>query len=368
MNLALTPQQEEFVGDLGSVLASGVTASDWDERISTAPGYEEALWSKLMTGRWVTVGFPEALGGGGGGVTDMVLMAELLGAGPVPGPLHSGIVLSGHALLAAGDDVRLRALLSGERTFAFCSWGGAEQSAVVATERPSGWHLDGRISFVPYGADAVELLVLADVRADDGTDQRALFAVDRSWAGVATQPIPALGGDRLCHVAFTDVEVPASGLVGRIGDAAHWWPDVRDIGRVVVAAEMVGAASAALAHASRWASTRVQFQAPIGTLQAVQHRLADAFIDVVTARDAVYDAAATIDRGEAAHAAAAGAKAYCGDACRRVTAAAHQVCGGEGIYADQPLQAWHRRVSSLVPYLGGVQELRAVVAEDVLSK
>jgi alkylation response protein AidB-like acyl-CoA dehydrogenase len=146
----------------------------------------------------------------------------------------------------------------------------------------------------------------------------------------------------------------------------QWLPGALDVGRVVIAAEMVGAAAAALTHASHWASTRVQFNAPIGSLQAVQHRLADAFIDVVTAQDSVYDAAGIIDRGEGARVAAAEAKAYCSDACRRVTAAAHQVCGGEGIYSDQPLHLWHRRVAALVPRLGSVRYLRATVAASVL--
>jgi alkylation response protein AidB-like acyl-CoA dehydrogenase len=126
------------------------------------------------------------------------------------------------------------------------------------------------------------------------------------------------------------------------------------------------AAAAALSHASRWAATRLQFKAPIGSLQAVQHRLADAYIDVVTAQDSVYDAAGIIDRGDEARVVAAAAKAHCSDACRRVTAAAHQVCGGEGIYADQPLHLWHRRIAALVPVLGTVRSLRAIVARSIL--
>jgi 3-oxocholest-4-en-26-oyl-CoA dehydrogenase beta subunit len=366
MNLDLSPRQREFVADLETLLAARPPESNWDQTVSAAPGYDPALWTELLSGRWVTVGFPEELGGGGGNVSDMVLLAEIVGAGPVPGPLHSGIVLSGSALAACGEHEMLRALLAGDRFFTLCSWGGRDQSDVVATKTSRGWRLDGRSRFVPFGAEADELLVLASVPAGDGGHHDALVAVARSSVGVATQPVPALGGDRLSHVTFTGVEVEASAMVGEIGAAGRWMPAVVATGRVVVAAEMVGAASAALAHACRWANSRVQFHAPIGTLQAVQHRLADAYIDVVTARDAVFDAAGMIDRGEVATAAAAGAKAYCSDSCRRVTAAAHQVGGGEGIYADQPLHAWHRRVRGLVPFLGGVQALRAVVADDVI--
>jgi alkylation response protein AidB-like acyl-CoA dehydrogenase len=317
------------------------------------------------------VGFPEAAGGHGGGVTDLVAVLETLGTGPVPTPIHSGIVLSGRALLAASQEgQRLRSLLEGRRSFAFCHWEGGSDgrpAMMEATSTPRGWRLDGLCRFVPYGDDVEELLILALVEADGGA-RLTLFAVDRSSPGVAAQPVPSLGGDRLCHISCTAVETAASSLVGEVGGAPEWLPGVLDLGRVAVAAEMVGAASAALAHACRRASSRRQFGAPIGSLQAVQHRLADAFIDVVTARDAVYDAAGIIDRGEDARVAVAEAKAYCSDACRRVTAAAHQVCGGDGISADQPLHLWHRRVAALVPALGSVQSMRARVASALFAR
>jgi alkylation response protein AidB-like acyl-CoA dehydrogenase len=370
MDLSPTQRQQELRDGLTALLASQGT-SEWEKRVSSAPGYDLGLWSELVSGGWVTVGFPEALGGHGGGVGDLVVVAETLGGAHVPTPLHGGIVLCGQVLLAApveGD--RLRALLSGERTFTYCNWEGFEepgerQPTVEATETTHGWRLDGVARFVPHGADADELLVMADVRVGD---QRGptLFAVPGSTSGLTTHLVPTVGGDRCSHVAFSRVEVDAARLVGQVGQAMQWLPGALDVGRVVIAAEMVGSAAAALTHASHWASTRVQFNAPIGSLQAVQHRLADAFIDVVTAQDSVYDAAGIIDRGEEARVAAAEAKAYCSDACRRVTAAAHQVCGGEGIYSDQPLHLWHRRVAALVPRLGSVRYLRATVAASVL--
>jgi alkylation response protein AidB-like acyl-CoA dehydrogenase len=261
--------------------------------------------------------------------------------------------------------------LAGTRTFTYCNWEGFDEPGdapptVVASESRSGWQLDGSARLVPYGADVDELLVMAHVRAGDQLGP-TLFAVPRSSSGLTTNPVPTIGGDRCSDVAFSRVRVDSSQVVGEVGQATDWLPRVIAIGRVVIAAEMVGAAAGALSHATHWATTRVQFNAPIGSLQAVQHRLADAFIDVVTAQDAVYDAAGTIDRGEVARVAAAEAKAYCSDACRRVTAAAHQVCGGEGIYSDQPLHLWHRRVAALVPVLGSVGNLRSLVGGSVLS-
>jgi alkylation response protein AidB-like acyl-CoA dehydrogenase len=368
MNLSPTHSQQDLREGLAALLATR-PVMDWETQVSSEAGYDAALWSDLVAGGWVTVGFPEAKGGRGGGVAELVTVAETLGGGAVPTPFLGGIVLCGQALLVGSADDRLRALLSGERTFAWGNWAGFEGQgppSVVATGAGPGWRLDGVARFVPHGAEADELLVMADVRAAGAHGGPTLFAVPGPSSGLSSQPVPTVGGDRCSHVTFSAVEVDVSHVVGRVGQAVQWLPRVLAIGRVVSAAEMAGAAAAALSHASHWASTRVQFNAPIGSQQSVQHRLADAFIDVVTAQDAVYDAAGLIDRGEEARLAAAEAKAYCSDACRRVTAAAHQVCGGEGIYADQPVHRWHRRVAALVPVLGSVGYLRAAVAASVL--
>jgi len=371
MDLSPTQRQEELRHGLTTFLESHGRPES--ESVDTAdPAYDPGLWSALVSGGWVTVGFPDAVGGRGGGIGDLVVVAEALGRGPVPTPLHGGIVLCGQALLATpGEGDRLQALLAGERTFTYANWEGFEEASerqptVVAAVTRRGWRLDGQTRFVPYGVDADELLVMADVRESGAQQGPTLFAVPGSSSGLTTQLVPTLGGDRWSHVTFSGVEVDASHMVGQVGHAAQWLPRVLDIGRVVLAAEMIGAAAAALSHASRWSTGRVQFNAPIGSLQAVQHRLADAYIDVVTAQDSVYDAAAIIDRGEETRMVAAAAKAYCSDACRRVTAAAQQVCAGEGIYADQPLHLWHRRIASLVPVLGNVRYLRAAVAASIL--
>ncbi len=127
----------------------------------------------------------------------------------------------------------------------------------------------------------------------------------------------------------------------------------------MLCADAVGAATAALDHTVERVKAREQWGAPIGTFQAVQHRCADMLLDVTTARDAVYDAAGAVDRGDDAVLAASRAKAFAIDASRRVTAAAHQLGGGEGIYADQPVHLWYRRVKAIEPMYGSPDFHRA---------
>ena len=128
MDLSPPQRQVEIRDGLSAVLASHAT-SERDARDSSGSGYDPGLWPDLVSGGWVTVGFPEASGGRGGGVDDLVVVAETLGGGHVLTPFQGGIVLCGQALLATpGEGDRLRALLTGERTFTYCNWDGFERT------------------------------------------------------------------------------------------------------------------------------------------------------------------------------------------------------------------------------------------------
>ncbi len=155
---------------------------------------------------------------------------------------------------------------------------------------------------------------------------------------------------------------------------ATWTSDVDGAvarAAVVLAADAVGAAEAALDAAVAHVRDRQQWGAPLGTLQAVQHRAADMLIDVTLAADAVLDAAGIADRPDSTGAetrlAAAYAKATAVERCRKVTASAHQLAGGQGIRADRPFHRWYRRVKAAEPALGDARRHRAAIAAALLD-
>ena len=193
----------------------------------------------------------------------------------------------------------------------------------------------GRVVEVDARGDGV----LVEVQATIGDDGRGRVTLDRA---------PVLS-------AWTcDVE-------GAVARAA-----------IVLAADAVGAAEAALDAAVAHVKQRRQWGAPLGTLQAVQHRAADMLIDVTLAADAVLDAAGIADRATTTERdvrlAAAYAKATAVERCRRVTAAAHQLAGGQGILADAPFHRWYRRVKAAEPVLGDNRHHRAVIAASLLDR
>jgi alkylation response protein AidB-like acyl-CoA dehydrogenase len=373
MDLELTDRQLELRAGVRSLVAR-FEPHQVGSRADGEPAYDRKLWSELIEARLATVGFPEASGGGGGGLTDLAVVLEELGRGPTATPILNGIVLSGLVLSRGTDDpARLHSLLTGRiRYVTSLPEEGADRRdarpAVHAFRSGDGWALDGTAPFVSHAADADELLLLARTSGEGDREELGLFAVQMGAPGVSLESVPTVGEDRQCHIGLEAVTVDVDGLIGSPSATATWLPAVQSVTRLMVSAVMVGAAAGALDHATAWAKERVQFGAPIGSFQAVQHRLADALIDVITARDSVYDTLGSIDREEDPGLSASATKAYCADACRRVTSAAHQVGGGEGIYADQPLHRWHRTVAGLVPVLGTVQSHRAAVAAALLDR
>lgn len=305
-------------------------------------------------------------------VTDLVVVSRVLGRLPAPLPFLQRGVLAGALCRAAADASEIASRIGEDlrrgRAVAVCL--GDPAPAAVHRHPPvrcelddAGWSLTGTARYVAGAADADLFLVVAGSPAG-----AVVVAVDPLRPGVRTEPVPTLGGDGRCHVGFDAARGAADTLVAPAGSADAAVASALDVGRTALAAEMAGAAAAALDAAIERARRRIQFGRPIATHQALRHRLVDAALAVAAVSDAVYDAAGALDRADpSAPVLAASAKALANRCCRGVTAAAHQVFGAAGIYADQPLHHWHRRVHGLSSDLGTTAELHRVVGGAVVS-
>lgn len=253
-----------------------------------------------------------------GAVTDLAVVATELGRAAVPSRFHT--------------DVLARLL----------GWRGGGPVA-VAVDGPR---------LVPHAVGARTLLVCGE---DSVTEHR----LDPG----AVTPRATIGDDDR-----GDVDL------GRLPDGERWTCDVEAAttrAAVVLAADAVGAATAALEAATAHVLQRHQWGRSLAALQAVQHRCADMLLDVTMASDAVFDAAGVADRATSEHEvrlAAAYAKASAIERCRRVTASAHQLAGGRGIAADAPFHRWYRRVKAAEPTLGDARTHREIVARALLGR
>jgi Acyl-CoA dehydrogenase, C-terminal domain len=269
-----------------------------------------------------------------GPLTDLVVVARELGRAAVPSRFHTDVLA--HLL----------------------GWRGPTLPAVALdftlTSRDEG--MSGVGEFVAHAVGAERVLVVV------GGEQ--VVEVDARGDVVRVEAQATIGDDARGRVVLEHAPVVASWTCDVEGAVAR--------AAVVLAADAVGSAEGALDAAVAHVKQRRQWGAPLGTLQAVQHRATDMLIDVTLAADAVLDAAGIADRTDSSERevrlAAAYAKATAVERCRRVTAAAHQLAGGQGILADRPFHRWYRRVKAAEPALGDARRHRAAVAAALLDE
>lgn len=229
-----------------------------------------------------------------------------------------------------------------------------------------GWDGDGPVAVAFHASGGVARLV-----ADGATATTLLLAVDRSHvvevdlraAGVVVTPRASIDDADRADIDLSGIALGDPRPADVDGAAAR--------GAIVLAADAVGAATAAMEAAVAHVATREQWGRPLGVLQAVQHRAADMLLDVTMATDAVFDAAGIVDRGaveEEVRIAASYAKATAIERSRRVTASAHQLAGGQGIDDGAPFHRWFRRVIAAEPVLGTSRHHREAVARALLDQ
>lgn len=335
------------------------------------------LWKKAAGLGWMGILIPEENGGIGGSFLDLVVVMEEMGRSLMPGPFLSTVLLGGTAVLAGGSADQKAAILpkvaAGEllMTLAQAEKSGRYDAGGIslpATARGSDFVLSGEKLFVP-DAHVADQIVVAARTGSNGSPQDGitLFLVDAKAPGVEITQLKTVDMTRRqCHVAFQDVAVAGSQVIGEVG---HGWPILKRVLEQATAGlctEMVGTGQQALDMAVEYAKERVQFGKPIGSFQAVKHKCVDMMVQVENARSLTYYAAWTVDENvDEASQAVPMAKAYCSDMCKTVTSEAIQVHGGIGFTWEHDMHLFYRRGLASEAAFGSAPTHREVVAQTL---
>jgi alkylation response protein AidB-like acyl-CoA dehydrogenase len=353
LNFALDEQQEML-----QAMARDFLAAEWPEKVLRAMaaddrGYTPELWRKMAAANLLGLSLPEEYGGVGG-FLDLAVVLEEMGAACFLTPFFAAVVLGAGIIMAAGREEQkqryLPGIAAGEKivTLAPAEKAGdytPDGVQMRAVERRGDYVISGRKLFVP-DAHVADHIVCA-TRTSRGI---TLFIVDINQAGIRVKPQKVISGEKLCTVDFDNVPVDV------LGEAGGGWPAVEKVlSRAAVArcAEMAGIARQVLRITLDYAKERTAFGHPIGAFQAIQHRFADMVTDAEGARYVAYQAAWCLDRGLDAEKEVAAARAWVGQACRRVCASAHQVHGAIGFTRDHVLNLYTRKASAAEASFGG---------------
>lgn len=333
-------------------------------RDTRAPlGYEPTLWQQVVELGWPAAVFPEEDGGLGVGYQGLGAVFEAMGRTVAALPLLSSVVLCGELLRAAGTQAQrqrwLPGLIDGQQRLALAldEQGRHHPERIRTQARRSasgGWVLDGEKWFVIDGIGAAWLVVVAQTLGAEGQGEGlGLFMVDATQPGVALQPTLLADSRNHARITFKAVEVADGMQLNATANTAQALDAALDRARICLAAEGLGIAREAFERTNAYLKERVQFDVPIGSFQALQHRMARLYTELEMLHSCVRAALSAIDEKSNDVALLASlAKARASDLCERLTNEAVQLHGGIGVTDEFDLGLIVKRARVLQHSLG----------------
>ena len=346
-------------------LAERVTPAALRRLAGDARGDDPSHWAQLGELGWTALVVPEKCGGAGFGAVHLAVIAEETGRKLLPSPLLATLLAAKLIELAGSDAQRERflpriasgaAIATVAHVESAGAWDARETSCALR-----GAGVSGEKTHV-WAAPSAALFV---VPARERTSGALRIAVVEAGAqGVRVHAESVLDPSRRQgRVRFEDAACEPLA-----GDAEAAWGAWCAWAQTALAAEMAGGADAALALTAAYAQTRVQFDRPIGSFQAIKHPLVNVLVAIEQLRSLVYAAASALDAGDAAAlllarmAKAAASETY-PNACSRAV----QFHGGYGFTDDCDAHLYLRRALASRPAFGDAREHRAAIASSLLD-
>ncbi len=304
-------------------------------------GYDPELWREVTALGWPAAVLPESCGGHGIGYQGLGAVFEEIGRRLAATPLLSTVVLGAGLLTEAGSqaqrDAWLPRVAAGEALLALALEEAPRhdptQVGLRATRRAGHWHLTGDKQFVLDGHVADGLIVVARTAGVPGHRWGlSLFLVDPAAAGVTIERTWMVDSRNAARVRFDGVQVDEAALLGAPDAAFGALDRMLDRARACAAAELLGVIGEAFERTVAYLKERVQFDVPIGSFQALQHRAARMYVEIELLRSSVAAALEGINAGQHDAAALASlAKARASDLSERALNEAVQLHGGVGV-------------------------------------
>ncbi len=331
-------------------------------------GFSRELWSEMADLGWLGLQIPQEHGGLGLGFFDLCILLEETGRELMPEPFVSTLLLGAQALLLGGTEAQKKALLSGisagEKlvSLAYEERGSRDLHRVETVARPceDGFEITGEKIQVLDGhlADAII------VSAATGGGAPTLFLIDAGAKGLTTTRQVRIDGQGAAILRFEGVTVPLDSMVGELGKGTALLQLVFDRAAIGLAAHMLGASEQAFADTLAYLKEREQFDAPIGSFQALQHRAVALYVEIALLRSVVLAGARVIDQQpEEVPRFAALAKGLASETFLHVAKEAIQMHGGIGMTDEHDIGLYIKRAQATYVTFGEPSQHRRRWAE-----
>ncbi|MER6347384.1 acyl-CoA dehydrogenase family protein [Streptomyces sp. NPDC001595] len=371
----LTPEQSDFVTAVRDFAKRECgTREQRDALTKGGRGpHSPELYARLADLGWLGVCLPEEYGGAGGGLADACLFLEETSYGMVPAGGFITTVITAKAYEGFGTEEQKRDVLTGMArgnvlAIAMSEPGaGSDVGALScrARRRPDGdWVIDGQKTWISNAHLADSILLVARTSGDKHAGL-TMFHVPAGTPGVEIRGIETMGGSEVNNVWFTDVRLPADAVVGEVDNGWRQLMAGLNHERLFLAANMLGLARRAFDDTVAYVREREQFGRPVGSFQALRHRIADLATEIECTRLLVREVALACDAepGRLFPREASMAKLKATETAKRAALEGMQMMGGYGYTTEFDMER-HLRAAVVSTVYGGTSEIQ----RDVIGK
>jgi pimeloyl-CoA dehydrogenase small subunit len=367
VNFDYTEEQQLLANSVQQFITREYTFEARRAIVESEPGYSEQVWSSLADMGLLGLPFSSQVGGFGGGAVDLMPVMAAIGEGLLVEPYLATVGLGGQFIARGGSQAQQGAILPGliagrcKLAFAHTERGARYDLAQVgcrASTSANGYVIEGEKCVVLHGSCADQLIVSARTAGQEtDPDGISLFLVDRNAPGVNLNSYKTLDNLRAADIRFSATAVPADALIGTEGQALELIEEVTDYAIALLCAETVGAVKFANDATLDYLKTRKQFGVPIGSFQALQHRMVDMMITYEQVKSMACLACVKVDSAEATERkrVIAAAKIKISDACRHVSQEAVQLHGGMGMTEELKVSHTFRRLTTISQTFGDAE-------------
>ncbi|MFC9273314.1 acyl-CoA dehydrogenase family protein [Streptomyces zhihengii] len=375
MGSRLTEEQADFVAALRDFAKRECGTREQRDALTSGgrEAHDPALYGRLADLGWLGVCLPEEYGGSGGGVADACLFLEETSYGMVPAGGFITTVIAAKAYEKFGTEQQRHEVLSGVVRGDVLSIAMSEPEAgsdvgalrcQARQEADGTWVIDGQKTWISNAHCAEHILLVARTGADKHGGL-TMFHLPGGTAGVEIRRIDTMGGREVNDVFLTGVRLPADAVVGRVDGGWAQLMAGLNHERLFLAANMLGLARRVFDDTVAYVREREQFGRPVGSFQALRHRIADLATEIECTRLLVRETALDCDAQpeKLFPREASMAKLKATELAKRAALEGMQMMGGYGYTTEFDMER-HLRAAVVSTVYGGTSEIQ----RDVIGK
>ncbi|WP_063003732.1 acyl-CoA dehydrogenase family protein [Nocardia salmonicida] len=377
MGVEFSPEQQDFAAAVAAFAKREAGTREKRDALTEhdAEQHHAGLYAKMAELGWLGLTVPEQYGGSDATMVDMCILLEEAMRGLLPIGAIGPTLITGGAYAKFGTETQKNNVLRGIVRGASQSISMSEPEAgsdvgnitTRAEKTTDGWLINGQKTWCSNAHISENILLVARTDRSGGKHEGlTMFHVPAGTPGLKINPIELMGNQKETNdLYFTDCLLPEDAVVGEVGNGWRQLMTGLNFERLILAAMSLGAAERAFDDTLQFVSERKQFGRPIGTFQALRHRVADLATEIECTKLLVYSVAAAVDANPTKTFAreASMAKLKATETSKQVALAGMQMMGGYG-YAREFDMEKHVRGALVSTIFGGTSEIQ----RDIIGK